>query len=92
MRGRLQQRQGNLRIGTELTPYQISLQPYCNPPILGAFEYKDHQLLDVGHQLAQTRINRCILSMILVFLSPPKPPETRTLTLTRKTMLALVLT
>jgi len=27
---------------------------------LGAFEYKDHQLLDVGHRLARTRINRCV--------------------------------
>ena len=92
MRGRLQQRQGNLRIGTELTPYQISLQPYCNPPILGAFDYKDHQLLDLGLQLARTRINRCVFSMILVFLSPPKPPETRTLKPTRTTMLVAVST
>ena len=30
--------------------------------------------------------------MILVFLSPPEPPETRTLTLTQTTMLAVVLT
>ena len=30
--------------------------------------------------------------MILVFLSPPEPPETRTLTPTRTTMLAVVLT
>jgi hypothetical protein len=28
MRGRHHRRQGNLRISTELTPYQISLQPY----------------------------------------------------------------
>jgi hypothetical protein len=30
--------------------------------------------------------------MILVFLSPPKPPKTRTLTPTRTTMLVVVLT
>ena len=89
-RGRLHQRRGNLRISTELTPYQISLQPCCNPLILGAFEYKDHQLLDVGHRLARTRINLCVLSVILVFLSPPEPPETRTLTPTRTTMLTAV--
>jgi hypothetical protein len=52
MRGRLHRQRGNLRIGTELTFYEISLQPYYNPLILGAFEYKDHQLLDVGHRLA----------------------------------------
>jgi hypothetical protein len=55
------QQWGNLRISTELIPYRISLQPYCNPSILGAFKYKDHQLLDVGHQLAWTRINHCVL-------------------------------
>ena len=38
------------------------------------------------------RINRYILSVILVFLSPPKPPETHTLTSTRRTMLAAVMT
>ena len=77
-------------ISTELTPYQISLQPYCNPSILGAFEYKDHQLLDVGRRLTQTRINRCVLSVIFVLMSPPKPPETHTLTLTRTIMLVVV--
>jgi hypothetical protein len=60
--------------------------------ILGAFEYRDHQLLDVGHRLAQTRINCCVISMILVFMSPSEPQETRTLTPTRTTMLAIVLT
>ena len=59
---------------------------------MGAFEYKDHQLLDVGHRLARTRINRCVLSVILVFLSPPEPLETCTLTRTRTSMLAVVLT
>ena len=87
-RGRHHQWRVNHRISTKLTPYQISLQPYCNPTILGAFEYKDHQLLDVGHWLARTRINHCVLSMILMFLSPPKPPETRTLTLTQTTYLS----
>jgi hypothetical protein len=86
-RGRHYRRRGNLRISTKLTSYQISVQPCCNPLILGAFEYKDHQLLDVGHRLARTRINRCVLSVILVFLSPPEPPETRTLTSTRATCL-----
>ena len=90
MRGRHHRRRGNLRISIELTPYQISLQPCCNPPILDAFEYKDHQLLDVGHRLARTRINRCVLFVILVFLSPPEPPETCTLTTPRTTMLIVV--
>jgi hypothetical protein len=26
-----------------------SLSFYCNPLILGTLEYKDHQLLDIGH-------------------------------------------
>lgn len=30
---------------TELVPLQLC----CNPPILGALKYKDHQLLDIGH-------------------------------------------
>jgi hypothetical protein len=89
-RGRLHRRRGNLRISTDLTPYQISLQPRCNPLILGAFEYKDHQLLDVGHRLVRTRINWCVLSVILVFLSPPEPPKTCTLTSIRTTMLVTV--
>jgi hypothetical protein len=42
--------------------------------------------------LAQTRINCCILSVILMFLSPPEPPKTCTLTPTRTTILATVLT
>ena len=90
-RGRLHRRRGNLRISTELTPTKslsTSCTLCCNPPIWGVLEYKDHQLLDIGHRSAQTRINCCILSMILVFLSPPEPPET--LTLTRTTMLTAV--
>ena len=57
---------------------------------MGALEYKDHQLQSIGHQLARTRINRCVLSVILVFLSPPEPPETSTLTPPRTTMLDAV--
>ena len=49
-------------------------------------------MLDVGHRSVQSRINCCVLSMILVFLSPPKPSETRTLTPTQTTMLVVVLT
>ena len=59
----------------------LSLSPVhsvVNPQILGALEYMDHQLLDVGHRLAQTRINRCVPSMILMFLSPLESPETHT--------------
>jgi hypothetical protein len=92
MRERLHRRRGNLRISIELTPYQTSLYTMLYLPILGALEYKDHQLLDVGHRLVRTRINCCVFSVILVFQSPPKPPKTRTLTLTRTTMLVVVLT
>ena len=42
--------------------------------------------------MAQTRINRCVLFVILVFLSPPESPDTHTLTLTRTTLLVVVLT
>jgi hypothetical protein len=42
--------------------------------------------------LARTRINRCVLYVILVFLSPPELLETRTLTPTQTIMLAAVLT
>jgi hypothetical protein len=64
----------------------------CNPPILGAFGYKDRQLLDVGYRSPRTRINHCIPSVILVFLSPPEPPGHVLLTPSRTTMLAAVLT
>ena len=59
---------------------------------MGALEYKDHQLLDVGHRSARTRLNHCVPSVILVFLSLPEPPKTRALTPTQKTMLAMVST
>ena len=93
--GRLHQRRGKPRISTERSPTKslsFSFTLCCNTSILGALEYKDHQLLDVGHQSAQTRINCCVLSVILVFLSPPEPPETHTLTPPRTTMLATVST
>jgi hypothetical protein len=79
-------------ISTELTPIKLLFTLYCNSLILGALEYKDHQLLDVGHRLARTRINRCVFSLILVYLSPPEPPEICTLTPTRTTMPAMILT
>jgi hypothetical protein len=60
--------------------------------ILGAFEYKDHWLMDIGHRLARNRVNHCVLSVILVFLSPPEPPETRTLTLIQTIMIVMVST
>jgi hypothetical protein len=44
MRGRLHLWRGNLRISTELTPYQNSSSStlYCNPHILGALECNNH--------------------------------------------------
>jgi hypothetical protein len=60
------------RISIELTPTKYLYTLYCNPLILGALEYKVHQLLDVGHRSARLRINCCVLSVILVFFSPPK--------------------
>jgi hypothetical protein len=65
---------------------------YCNPSILGALEYKDHQLPDIGHRSSWTRINRYVSSVILVFLSPPEPLKTCTLIPPRTTMLVAVLT
>ena len=56
--------EANLRISTELTPYQnsSSFTLCCNPLDFGSLEYKDHQLLDVGTESARTRINHCVFS------------------------------
>jgi hypothetical protein len=64
----LHREQGNPERGTESSSITSRHLPplftlCCNPLILGALEYKDHQLLDVGTELAQTRINYSVFTV-----------------------------
>jgi hypothetical protein len=44
--------QSNPEWGTESSSTASLSTLYCNPLILGAIEYKDHEKLGVGHRLA----------------------------------------